>query len=191
MTRPEQSKHDGPVPPQQYHFPACFSAHRSATSRASVVDARACAPARFLQGEDGSDAVHDAVDSAAAERHRPAIAPPDMPLWASAAMSELEVARVAFADVWVAKDDGSDIVRAGAIAAVGRDYNGNVTARLAGEGSAVTLVAVGAHEGTHTPGDFHRQLIRVVAQLSDAAGAVVVRPVFDQPHGWRWTTDPP
>ena len=30
------------------------------------------------------------------------------------------------------KDDGSDIVRADAIAAVGRDYNGDITARLTG-----------------------------------------------------------
>lgn len=34
--------------------------------------------------------------------------------------------------VWVAKDDGSDITRADTIAGVGRDYNGNITARLAG-----------------------------------------------------------
>jgi hypothetical protein len=34
--------------------------------------------------------------------------------------------------VWVAKDDGSDIIRADAIAGIGRDYNGNITARLAG-----------------------------------------------------------
>jgi len=94
-------------------------------------------------------------------------------------------------DVWVAKDDGSDIVRAGAIVAVGRDYNGNVTARLAsGEGSDVTLVAHETHEGPGTPDDFHRQLIRIVAQLSDAADAVVVRPAYDEPHGWRWVTDP-
>jgi hypothetical protein len=93
-------------------------------------------------------------------------------------------------DVWVAKDDGSDIVRAAAIAAVGRDYNGNVTARLVGgEGSAVTLVAHDQHEGKHTPGDFHRQLIGIVAQLSDAAGTVVVRPVYDEPDGWHWVTD--
>ena len=46
-------------------------------------------------------------------------------------------------DVWIAKDDGSDVIRAAAITAVGRDYNGTITARLAdGEGSAVTLVAV-------------------------------------------------
>jgi hypothetical protein len=45
-------------------------------------------------------------------------------------------------DIWVAKDDGTDIVRAQAIVAVGRDYNGNITARLAGhDGADVTLVA--------------------------------------------------
>jgi hypothetical protein len=93
-------------------------------------------------------------------------------------------------DVWVAKDDGSDLVRAGAIVAVGRDYNGTVTIRLSsGEGSAVTLVAVASHEGKHTPDDFHRQLLRVVAQLADAAQATVVSPVWDD-HGWRWAAEP-
>jgi hypothetical protein len=33
-------------------------------------------------------------------------------------------------DVWVAKDDGTELIRAGSIAAVSLDYNGNVTARL-------------------------------------------------------------
>ena len=62
-------------------------------------------------------------------------------------------------DVWVSKDDSSDIVRAESIAGVGRDYNGNVTARLAGgEGAAVTLADPGAHDGSPTPRDFHRQL---------------------------------
>ncbi|HEV2371384.1 MAG TPA: hypothetical protein VGS19_04365 [Streptosporangiaceae bacterium] len=93
-------------------------------------------------------------------------------------------------EVWVAKDDGSDIVRAGAITAVIRDYNGTVAIRLAGDGSAVTLVAVAPHEGRHTPGDFHRQLIRVVAQLADAAGAAVVRPAWDEAQGWNWVIDP-
>lgn len=94
-------------------------------------------------------------------------------------------------DVWVAKDDGTDVIRAAAITAVGRDYNGSITARLAdGEGSAVTLVAVASHEGKHTPDDFHRQLIRLVAHLSDAAGAVIVRPAWDEPQGWHWATDP-
>ncbi len=93
-------------------------------------------------------------------------------------------------DVWVAKDDGSDLVRAEAIAAVGRDYNGNVTVRLAGgEGWAVTLVAVAPHEGKHTPVDFHHELIRLVSQMSDAAGPSVVHPAWDERKGWHWVTD--
>jgi hypothetical protein len=94
-------------------------------------------------------------------------------------------------DIWVVKEDGTDIVRAEAIVAVGRDYNGNITARLAGhDGADVTLVAHEAHEGLPTPNDFHRQLIRIVAELSDTAQAAVVRPAHDEPHGWRWVTDP-
>jgi hypothetical protein len=93
-------------------------------------------------------------------------------------------------EVWVAKDNGSELVRAGAIAAVGRDYTGTVTVRLSGaEGSAVTLVTVVSHEGKHTPEDFHRQLVRVVAQLTDAAEAIVVSPAWDE-DGWRWATEP-
>jgi hypothetical protein len=100
-----------------------------------------------------------------------------------------EVGRMAAPEVWVAKDDGSDLVRAEAIAAVGRDYTGTVTARVSGEGAAVTLVTVASHEGKHTPDDFHRQLVRAVAQLADAAQAAVVSPVWDD-HGWRWATEP-
>ena len=93
-------------------------------------------------------------------------------------------------EVWVAKDDGSELVRAEAIAAVGRDYTGTVTVRLSGaEGSAVALVTVSSHEGKHTPDDFHRQLVRVVAQLADAAQATVVSPAWDD-DGWHWATEP-
>ena len=93
-------------------------------------------------------------------------------------------------DVWVAKDDGSELIRAEAIAAVGRDYTGTVTARLSGgEQSAVTLVTVLSHEGKHTPEDFHRQLIRAVAQLGDTAQAAVVHPVWHD-QGWAWAVEP-
>jgi hypothetical protein len=92
--------------------------------------------------------------------------------------------------VWVTKDDGSDIIRANAIAGVGRDYDGNITARLAGgEGSAVTLVAH-TPGGPSTPSDFHRQLIKIAAQLSDAAQASVVRPFCDAENGWQWVSEP-
>jgi hypothetical protein len=100
------------------------------------------------------------------------------------------VRRVDARTVWVAKHDGSDIIRADAIAGIGRDYNGNITARLAGgEGSVVTLV--GPTSGVpYTPADFHRQLIRIVAELSHAAEASVVRPVYDEDNGWHWLNEP-
>ena len=94
-------------------------------------------------------------------------------------------------DVWVAKDDGTDIVRARHIVAVGRDYNGNITARLdSGDGADVTLVAHETHEGPGTPDDFHRQLVRIVSRLSDAAEAIAVSPAYDESLGWRWVTQP-
>jgi hypothetical protein len=92
--------------------------------------------------------------------------------------------------VWVARADGSDIVRAEAIVGVGLDLNGNVTARVAGDdGVSVKLVVSDGQHGQHIPDDFHRQLIRVLAELSDAAGAFIVRPAFDEPHGWRWINE--
>lgn len=70
-------------------------------------------------------------------------------------------------------------------------YNGNITARLVGgESSAVTLVAPGMLEGAHPPIDFHRQMIRLIAELSHAADAAVVRPLSEEQHGWWWVTEP-
>jgi hypothetical protein len=101
------------------------------------------------------------------------------------------VRRVSAQTVWVAKNDASDIIRADAIAGVGRDYNGNITARLAGgEGSAVTLVAPDTSDGPHTPDDFHRQLIRAIAELSHTAEATMLRPLCDDEHSWRWVNEP-
>jgi hypothetical protein len=90
-------------------------------------------------------------------------------------------------NVWVANDDGTEIIRAREIAAIGLDYSGTVTARLAGHDSTVmTLVAHRMHRDEDRPGDLHRQLLRVMAQLSDPAVAHLVRPVHDESHGWRW-----
>jgi hypothetical protein len=92
-------------------------------------------------------------------------------------------------DVWVAKGDGSDIIRATAIAGVGRDYNGNVTVRLSGGDQApVTLVADDGQE--NTPADFHLQLLRVIAELSDSAEPAIIRPAQDNSHGWTWQAGP-
>jgi hypothetical protein len=93
-------------------------------------------------------------------------------------------------DVWVANDEGSEIVRARDIASTTLDYDGNVTVRLAGgDGTVVTVAGHRAHRDEHRPGDFHRQLIRVMAEVSDAAGAFLVRAVYDETRGWHWVSE--
>jgi hypothetical protein len=94
-------------------------------------------------------------------------------------------------DVWVAKDDGSDLIRATAIVSVGIDYNGNITARIGhSEGTVVTLADSNKQRGEHPADDFHRQLIRIIRQLSDESGSYLIRPVHDDDHGWQWVAEP-
>jgi hypothetical protein len=94
-------------------------------------------------------------------------------------------------DVWVAGDDGCNIVRAAAIVGVGIDHDGSIVARLGhGEGGSVILANPGQGDGAHPADDFHRQLISIIAQLSDASGAFLVRPAHDEASGWRWVTEP-
>jgi hypothetical protein len=93
-------------------------------------------------------------------------------------------------DVWVAKADGTDIVRATAIVGVGRDYNGNITVRLAGgEQAVVTLVIDSVPHVPATPEDFHLQLLRVITELSDTAEPAIVRAAHAEPHGWAWRSE--
>ncbi len=102
-----------------------------------------------------------------------------------------EMTRMDTPHVWVARADGSDIIRAEAIVGVGVDINGNITARVAGgDGASVTLVVSDTQQGAHIPEGFHRELVRVLAELSDAAGAFIVRPAFAEADGWRWVNEP-
>ena len=53
-------------------------------------------------------------------------------------------------DVWVANDEGTELVRARDIVVADLDYNGNVKVRLAGaDGAVVTVVAHRAHHEEH------------------------------------------
>jgi hypothetical protein len=92
-------------------------------------------------------------------------------------------------EVWVVNDDGSEIVRARDIATTALDRDGNVTVRLAGTDGPAVTVAHQTHRDEHPSGDFHRQLIRVIAQLSDATGAFLVRAVHDEARGWHWASE--
>ena len=53
-----------------------------------------------------------------------------------------EVGRMNASDVWVAKDDGSDIIRAASIVAVGRDYSDAAPTRGVFVGSAAGTMNV-------------------------------------------------
>ena len=96
---------------------------------------------------------------------------------------------MAVADVWVAKDDGTEIIRAREIVAVSLDYDGNVTARLVGDAALVTLARGRARQDERRPTDFHRELLQVIAELNDSSGAHLVRPVHDESRGWVWVSE--
>ena len=88
--------------------------------------------------------------------------------------------------VWVADQDGRALIRADAIVAVGH-AGGQVTARLAAVNEPEVLLATGSDDAP-VPDDFHRQLIRAVAESADAGGAQLIRAHGDD--GWRWVTGP-
>jgi hypothetical protein len=88
--------------------------------------------------------------------------------------------------VWVAAQDGHTLIRADAIVAVGRGA-GQVTAQLTGVGEPEVVLVAGADDAP-IPDDFHRQLVRAVAEAAHAGGARLIRAIADD--GWVWTTGP-
>jgi hypothetical protein len=90
--------------------------------------------------------------------------------------------------VWIAASNGRDMIRADAIVIVRLDGGGRVTAQMHDEAKA-TVTLVDGSVGAQPPADFHRQLLRAVAELADSSGAQLVRPDRDD-HGWRWITEP-
>ena len=63
--------------------------------------------------------------------------------------------------------------------------------RLTGaDGAVVTIAGHRTHHEGHRPGDFHRQLIRVIAGLLDAVGAYLVRAAHHDTCGCQWLSEP-
>jgi hypothetical protein len=89
-------------------------------------------------------------------------------------------------DIWIATSDGRDLIRADAIVVVRHDGD-RVTAQLRDE-AKVSVTLVDGTAGPRPSADFHRELIRVLAELADTSEASVVRPRQDD-RGWHWTTE--
>lgn len=91
-------------------------------------------------------------------------------------------------EVWIATADDRDMVRADAIVVVRFDGVGRITAQLHDE-AKVTVTLVNDASDAKMPSDFHRQLIRAIAELADSSGAKLVKPQRDD-RGWHWMTEP-
>ncbi|XVQ14267.1 hypothetical protein ACQP1W_17515 [Spirillospora sp. CA-255316] len=91
-------------------------------------------------------------------------------------------------EVWIAAGDGCDYVRADAIVMLRMDRTGRLTAQLRDD-AKVSVTLLEGSSGASPPADFHRQLIRAVAELADSSGARMVR-AHHEDGAWRWVSEP-
>ncbi|MFG2002142.1 hypothetical protein ACGFNU_23620 [Spirillospora sp. NPDC048911] len=91
-------------------------------------------------------------------------------------------------EIWIAGNDGHDMIRADAIVLLRLDMTGRLTAQLRDDAKVTVTLLDGGGTG-HPPGDFHRRLLQTVAELADSSGARLVRPERDD-KGWRWLSEP-
>jgi hypothetical protein len=89
-------------------------------------------------------------------------------------------------NVWIATSDGRDMIRADAIVVIRMDGE-RVTAQLRDEGR-VSVSLVDGSNGPHPPSDFHRRLVKIIAELSEASGGQLVIAVCDD-DSWRWSVE--
>jgi hypothetical protein len=80
------------------------------------------------------------------------------------------------------------LVRADAIVMLRLDETGRLTAQLRDDAKVSVPLLEGA-SGAHPPDDFHRRLIRAVAELADSSGAQLVRAKHED-GVWRWISEP-
>lgn len=91
-------------------------------------------------------------------------------------------------DVWISAADG-DMVRADAIVILRLDKTGRLTAQLRDEAKVSVPLLEGSTGGGHPPVDFHRQLIRMIAELADSGDAHVIHAQHTD-GAWRWVSEP-
>ncbi|WP_067792606.1 hypothetical protein [Actinomadura formosensis] len=88
-------------------------------------------------------------------------------------------------EVWISAADGCDMIRADAIVILRLDKTGRLTAQLRDEAKVNVTLLEGSSGGGHPPADFHRELIRMIAELADSSGAHLIRARHENDE-WRW-----
>ncbi|WP_030170205.1 hypothetical protein [Spirillospora albida] len=91
-------------------------------------------------------------------------------------------------EVWIEAGGGHDMVRADAIVMLRLDETGRLTAQLRDD-AKVSVTLLEGSPGSGPPADFHRRMVRAVAELADASGAQLVR-ARHEGGAWRWVTEP-
>ncbi|MEV4003496.1 hypothetical protein [Actinomadura sp. NPDC049753] len=91
-------------------------------------------------------------------------------------------------EVWISAADGDDLIRADAIVILRMDRTGRLTVQLRDEAKVSVTLLEGSPGGARPPADFHRQLIRLIAELADSSGTQLVRARHEN-GAWRWTSE--
>ncbi|MFB4308546.1 hypothetical protein [Actinomadura sp. GTD37] len=90
-------------------------------------------------------------------------------------------------EVWISAADGSDLIRADAIVILRLDATGRLTAQLRDEAKVDVTLLEGSSDA-RPPADFHRRLIRTIAELADSSGAQLIR-VRQEGGAWSWVSE--
>ncbi|TDC43305.1 hypothetical protein E1281_35290 [Actinomadura sp. KC345] len=92
-------------------------------------------------------------------------------------------------EVWISATDGCDLIRAEAIVMLRMDGTGRLTAQLRDQAKVNVTLLEGSSGTGHPPADFHRRLIRTMAELADSSGTQLIR-AQHQNDEWRWVSEP-
>ncbi|MEU8302832.1 hypothetical protein AB0C84_04660 [Actinomadura sp. NPDC048955] len=91
-------------------------------------------------------------------------------------------------EVWISAADGDDLIRADAIVILRMDRTGRLTVQLRDEAKVSVTLLEGSPGGARPPADFHRRLIRLIAELADAGGTRLIRARHEN-GAWHWTSE--
>ncbi|GAA2123037.1 hypothetical protein [Actinomadura napierensis] len=91
-------------------------------------------------------------------------------------------------EVWIMAADG-DLIRADAIVILRLDKTGRLTVQLRDEAKVSVTLLEGSSGGENPPADFHRRLIRTIAEVADSGSPQLIsaRP---GDGGWQWISEP-